>query len=145
MRFLILLFALAIVSCKTADLPLKNDESIIISVLKAQEQAWNNADLDAFMLGYQKSDSLKFIGSKGVTYGWENVLSNYKKHYSSKEKMGMLTFEVIHLDALSSKSYRMIGSYRLDFENSMDAQKGFFTLIWEKINGKWLISSDHTS
>jgi len=43
------------------------------SLLHQQMQDWNKGDIDAFMEGYWKSDKLQFIGSRGVTYGWEQV------------------------------------------------------------------------
>lgn len=120
-------------------------ETQILEKLKSQASSWNHADLEGFMGAYHRSDSLKFLGRNGVTYGWRNVLNNYKKHYSSPEKMGHLTFTVIHLDALADTAYRMIGSYELSFLNNTDSQKGFFTLIWQFIDGEWVITSDHTS
>ena len=48
--------------------------------MKTQEVAWSNYDLEGFMKGYWKSDSLKFHGSNGDTYGWDKTLANYKKN-----------------------------------------------------------------
>ena len=31
------------------------------------------------MEGYWKSESLKFYGANGVTYGWDNTLERYQK------------------------------------------------------------------
>ena len=54
-------------------------EKQIISILKIQDEAWNNGDINGFMETYWKHDSLMFIGKSGVTYGWQNTLNNYKK------------------------------------------------------------------
>ena len=53
--------------------------------MKAQEKAWSKHDLEGFMKGYWKNDSLKFFGSRGMTYGWNQTLANYKKGYPTKE------------------------------------------------------------
>lgn len=55
------------------------DSLAIVTVMKDQENAWNKADIEGFMEGYWKSDSLRFIGSKGITYGWKATIDNYKK------------------------------------------------------------------
>lgn len=47
-----------------------------------QETFWNEGKIDGFMSMYWKSDSLEFIGSKGITYGWQNTFDNYKKKLS---------------------------------------------------------------
>lgn len=120
-------------------------EAQILEKLNDQQSAWNRGDLEGFMVAYHRSDSLKFIGRNGVNYGWDNVLNNYKKYYSSPQEMGNLNFTVIHLDALANTSYRLIGSYELSYSNGEDSKKGFFTLIWQLIEGEWVITSDQTS
>ena len=56
-----------------------SQEKNILKVLHEQQTAWNNGDIENFMKGYWKDDSLLFIGSKGPTYGWQKTLDNYKK------------------------------------------------------------------
>lgn len=110
--------------------------------MKAQEISWNNADIPGFMNHYWNNDSLKFIGSKGITYGWKNTLENYLKSYPSKEEMGILTFTIVESTQLSKTSIYVIGKWELHKEKSVG---GYFTLLWRKIDGKWVIVSDHTS
>ncbi|HLC82952.1 MAG TPA: DUF4440 domain-containing protein, partial [Bacteroidia bacterium] len=63
-------------------------KAIITKAMQDQEAAWNKGDLEAFMIPYWKSDSLKFVGKSGITYGWQNTLDNYKKNYPDKATMG---------------------------------------------------------
>ena len=56
----------------------QKDKTSILAIMKAQEIAWSNNDLEGFMQGYWKSDSLKFYGSSGLTKGWQQTLDNYK-------------------------------------------------------------------
>jgi len=69
----------------------------ILKVMTDQQTAWNNGNIDGYMQGYWKNDSLLFIGSKGPTYGWQKTLDNYKKSYPNKEKMGILEFSDIQV------------------------------------------------
>ena len=46
----------------------------VMENMKKQEMAWNNFDLEGFMKHYWNNDSLMFIGSKGITYGWKQTL-----------------------------------------------------------------------
>ena len=59
-----------------------SQEKDILKVLHEQQTAWNNGEIENFMNGYWKNDSLLFIGSKGPTYGWQKTLDNYKKNLS---------------------------------------------------------------
>jgi len=118
------------------------DEKTILAVFDKQLVAWNNADLDAFMEGYWKSDSLRFIGKTGITYGWQNTLNNYKKGYADKAAMGKLKFDILRMERISS-NYR----YRVKWQltRTIGDVGGHFTLLFRKIKNKWLIIQDHSS
>lgn len=121
----------------------RTEEQSIRKVMLEQQEAWNRADIESFMEGYWKSDSLKFIGRNGITYGWQPTLENYKKGYPTPAAMGKLTFTILSLEILSGTSAYMIGRWQL--KRQTDEPGGHFTLLWRKINGKWVIVADHTS
>lgn len=118
-------------------------EQNIRTVMAAQEIAWNSGNLEAFMEGYWRSDSLRFIGSRGLTYGWDATLANYKKGYPDRSAMGTLSFTLLSVEVLSPSSAFVVGKWHLQREK--DAPNGHFTLLWRKIQGKWLIVADHSS
>jgi hypothetical protein len=57
--------------------------------------------------------------------------------------MGKLKFDVKKIRSISDNSAYLIGEYYL--KRTIEDSYGHFTLIWKKINDKWLIISDHTS
>jgi len=118
------------------------ESSKIKAVLMDQQEAWNAFDIPKFMEGYWKSEKLSFIGSRGITRGWQQTLDNYIKSYPDPAAMGKLDFEVIQLDVLSAEHAIMIGRYTLFREK--DTPTGLFTLRWNKIDGDWKIVSDQT-
>lgn len=120
------------------------DEKSILKLLQKQEADWNAGDVNAFMEGYWKSDSLAFIGAKGPTYGWQNTLDNYKIRYPDRAAMGTLKFTILRLNALDRNAYFVIGKWHLTRPEKGDIG-GHYTLVFRKIKGKWLIVSDHTS
>lgn len=140
-----LLFALAFsgFSVLTAQNTSVSDISEIEKVMKMQEQAWSEGNAEKFMQGYWNSDSLTFVGKNGLTYGWKQTLANYIKNYPDKETMGKLTFTLIKKEKLGPENYLVIGKWQL--QRSKGDVGGHFSLIWKKINGQWVIISDHTS
>ena len=72
----------------------QGDKELVLKILGDQQKCWNKADIDCFMEGYWKSDSLMFIGSKGLIFGWQATLERYKKSYPGKEAMGELEFDI---------------------------------------------------
>jgi len=119
------------------------DELAIRKLLASQTIAWNNGDIEAFMKGYWENDSLMFIGKSGITYGWNNTLSNYKKNYPDTASMGKLAFTLLSVKKLSLEYYQVIGKWYL--QRSIGNLEGHFTLLFRKINGSWAIISDHSS
>lgn len=120
------------------------DRAKILDALDQQRIAWNNGDLEGYMNGYWNSDSLRFIGKRGIQYGWNATLENYRKGYPDKEAMGKLSFEVISLEGLGNDSAFMIGKWKLDNPDKPSVE-GHFTLLYKKIKGNWLVVADHSS
>ena len=120
------------------------DEQQILSILDAQSKAWNEGKIDQFMKGYWQSDSLMFIGSSGINYGYDATLKNYYKRYPDRDAMGQLTFTILKLNRISDDSYFVIGKWFLKREKNGDVG-GHFTLLWKKIKGEWVIVADHSS
>lgn len=119
------------------------DKAAILSILDRQTIDWNKGDIDAFMKGYWNSDSLMFIGKSGVTYGYQNTLNNYKKNYKGADQMGKLTFNILQVKRISKDAYFVVGKWFLK-RNAGDVG-GHYTLVFRKINGEWVIVSDHSS
>jgi len=115
-------------------------KSDILSVMNTQETAWNNGDLEGFMKGYWKSDSLKFYGRNGLTKGWQNTLENYKKGYPNKAKMGTLRFVINDISKIEDGSYWVMGEYHL--KRDVGDANGIFMILFKYINGEWKIIAD---
>ncbi|OYU96012.1 MAG: DUF4440 domain-containing protein [Bacteroidetes bacterium B1(2017)] len=121
----------------------KGKEAQVMKVLKLQECAWNNANLDSFMLFYWNSPDLRFVSKNGVKKGWQPVYDGYKKNYAEKGQMGKLSFVISSIELVSNDNAMVIGSWKV--ENSTGVHEGYFTLWFKKIKGNWLIVVDHTS
>lgn len=140
MKNVLLVFLLAFTNAVSAQ---SKDESAIRQLLDQQTAAWNRGDVTNFMQGYWENDSLMFIGKSGVTYGWTNTLNNYKKGYPDAAAMGQLMFTLIQVKRLSKKYYHVTGKWFL--KRSIGDVGGHYTLLLEKINGRWVIIADHSS
>lgn len=127
-----------LLSCNKGD----DQTQEIMAVMNQQESDWNKGDIEGFMRGYWQSDSLMFIGKNGIKYGWQTTLDNYKKTYPDKATMGKLSFKILQLEQENNTAY-MLGKWSL--QRKEDNPSGYFTLYWKKINGKWVITIDHTS
>jgi hypothetical protein len=138
-NIIVVIIAYITISCNTNTI---SENDAIMEVMNAQEQAWSDGNLEDFMKGYWQSDSLMFVGKNGIKYGWKTTLDNYKKSYPDKAAMGKLEFDVIKLKVNGYSAF-MLGKWSLIREN--DNPNGYFDLYWKKLDGKWVITIDHTS
>jgi hypothetical protein len=138
MKFLFTLLFVPIIAFSQS-----KDEKAILSILSNQTTAWNQGNFDQFMVGYLNTDSLMFIGKSGITYGYAATLNNYKKSYAGADKMGKLSFDILHLKKLGRKHYLVVGKWSL--KRTAGDVGGYYTLTFEKQSSGWVIIADHSS
>jgi uncharacterized protein (TIGR02246 family) len=141
--FCLFFFALSALAPSQTSGERATDREAIGVVLRAQQSAWNRADVDAFLEGYWHSPELTFSGTNGVARGWEAVLTRYKKSYPDRAAMGQLSFSDLEFRFLGPDAALVLGKWHLQREK--DELGGVFTLVWQRFPGGWKIIHDHTS
>ncbi len=121
----------------------KAEEAAIRAVMETQQIAWNNGDIDKFMEGYWKSDSLQFMSKRGINKGWQATMDGYMKGYPDRAAMGTLRFEFLSIKPIGDSHFLVMGKYFLT--RVSNNAEGNFTLIFKRIDGKWVVIYDHTS
>ena len=104
---------------------------------------WNKGNIEGFMKGYWKSDSLIFIGSSGPQYGYKTTLERYKARYPDADHMGTLALDIVSIKQISADNYFVIGKWGL--KRQAGDVNGAFSLLIKRINGKLVIIADHSS
>lgn len=132
-------FILLIWSCteRTSE---KEDLAAIHNILKEQQEAWSNHNVEGFMQGYWKSDSLTYFSGGKITQGWQTTLDNYRKRYPSPAETGTLIFKIAKVAKINEDAYWVMGEYFLSREAG-DAN-GTFMIIFKRIKGTWKIVAD---
>lgn len=151
MQNLIVFSFLLLLSCNTKnesknnDYNMQNTEEIqaIKQMLRAQQDYWNNGDIDGFMKSYWNSQELIFTSlNHKPTYGWNNTLERYKESYPTKESMGELKFKIINLEIISKNTAVLKGEWELI--RKKDHPLGIFWIELRKFEEDWLITKDST-
>ena len=78
----------------------------IAAFLQAQEQAWNQGDIDSFMNAYMRSSKTVFVSGNGMIRGWKTVYERYRHKYGNRAKMGKLVFSNFQVNRLTNDSAR---------------------------------------
>ena len=142
MRFSIV-FVLALLALSTVRGAAESARDAIQTVLRRQQEAWNKADLEKFMEGYAKTETLRFASGGTVQYGWKATLDRYKAKYPDKAAMGLLTFSDIEISVLGDDAALVFGRWQL--QRQQDSPRGLFTLLFRRTKEGWRIVHDHTS
>jgi ketosteroid isomerase-like protein len=127
------------------------DRRAVRAVLRRQRRAWNRGDLEGYMRGYARTDTLRFAAGAQERTGWEETLARYRRSYPDAQAMGTLSFSEVDVDLLSGRHALVFGRWDLayDEEASRTSAGGLFTLLFEKTasadGSPWRIVHDHTS
>lgn len=122
------------------------DEAAVVAVLEQQREAWNRADIDAFLAGYEPSEQLLFTSGGNIRRGFAETRDKYKARYgTAAETMGTLAFEILDVRPLGSckDAAIVLGNWQLT--DTPNAGKGVFTVMLERHGERWEIVHDHTS
>ena len=119
------------------------DQVAIRKILDAQQAAWNEGNVDAFLEGYWHSPDLTFSGSGGIARGWDGVLARYKKNYPDRAAMGHLDFSDLEFRFLCKDAALVLGHWHLSRAHGDIG--GVFSLVWQRFPEGWRIIHDHTS
>jgi uncharacterized protein (TIGR02246 family) len=127
------------------------DRQAIETLMATQVDAWNRADIPAFMQVYENSPETTFIGMT-LRKGYQTIVDRYAKAYSTPEQMGKLTFSDLDVRFLPSSCGKVefavvTGKFHLARTAHGEAGKddGIFSLVWRKGPTGWKILLDHTS
>jgi ketosteroid isomerase-like protein len=120
------------------------DRAAIERVLIDQAAAWNRGDLDGYMAGYLRSDSLVFTSGAKVRTGYDETFAAYRKRYGTdRSSMGTLLFKISRIDPVGMGGAVVLG--RWDLALASGPTGGIFSVVLERTPQGWLIVHDHTS
>jgi len=128
----------------TAQSPSPKEDAAILAVLNKSVVDWNNGDLDAFASSYKNSPDILFIG-RTVRRGYAQMLEAYRTGYSTREKMGTLSFLGLEVQPLDEHFATVTGHFHLERTATVGNANGYFLLVMEKTPAGWKIVRDDTT
>ncbi len=140
MKNLIPVFTIVCLTAFNSAMAQDHDVTAIKAILMKQQEAWSNNDLEGFMEGYWKSDSLTYYSGGKITQGWQTTLDNYRKGYPTKTDTGRLNFKIDAITQINADAYYVMGQYFLTLEAG--DRNGTFMIIFKRIDGEWKIVAD---
>jgi hypothetical protein len=114
------------------------------AALDRQVNAWNAADLENAMKVYWNSPEMLWVSRSGIEKGYLPILEGYRKDFQNKTKMGIYTYEPLHIEQISKTSVLYVYRWKIEL-NGKRTMGGVSSQIWKKINNIWVITAEHAS
>jgi uncharacterized protein (TIGR02246 family) len=147
LRALIVLFAVAIFTNAPRMLAqaTSQDDQQIRALLDKQASDWNRGDIDAFATGYKNSPDILFMGSP-IDKGYAAMVARYHKVFSTREKMGTLSFSEVEVQPLDERFATVTGHFHLERTSAGGGNAdGYYLLVMEKTPDGWKAIRDATT
>jgi uncharacterized protein (TIGR02246 family) len=120
-----------------------DDHQHIRMLFEVSCAAWNRGDIDGYLAGYWHSDKVRWVSEGTVRYGFEAIATAYKSRFDTPDKMGTLEVANLEIQNLSGRDALVFGTWTQTIGAAR--RHGVFTVHTKKIDGRWLIVSDHSS
>ena len=120
-----------------------DDHQRIRALFESACSAWNRGDIDGYLSDYWHSDKVRWVSEGKVSYGFEAIASACKSRFDTPENMGKLAVADLEIQLLGERDALVFGSWTQTTRAA--SHNGVFTVHLKKIDGEWLIVSDHSS
>ena len=120
-----------------------DDLQRIRAVFEAGCAAWNRGDIDGYLAAYWNSDKVRWVSEGTVQYGFEAIAAAFNARFNSLDNMGNLEVANLEIELLGENDALVFGAW---IQTTLAARHhGVFTVHVKRMDGEWLIVSDHSS
>jgi len=120
-----------------------DDHQRIRALFESACAAWNRGDIDGYLANYWHSDKVRWVSEGIVRYGFEAIAAACKARFDSPDNMGRLEVANLEIQLPGESDALVFGAWT---QTTRAARRhGVFTVHMKKIDGDWLIVSDHSS
>jgi len=143
-RILVAASASGVIACSPPPSTPPDPTPDITAMLAHSADAWNAGDLDGFLSDYADAPTTSFMAGGKPVYGSARIRANYAPRFEPGAQRDSLWFENVAGRPLGPGYALATARFVLARGDSVTAS-GPFTLVLQRIDGRWKIIHDHTS
>lgn len=139
-------FLLALItSCNSGERTVDKDgmHTEVVQAMDGMVMAWNNQKLEEALGYYWNSPDLVWINRTGVDKGYQPVFDAYLQDFEDRSRMGNYSYKLLHDEVLGDNAVFTTIEWQITMGE--DTIGGVSSLIWQKIDGRWVITKEHAS
>ena len=118
-------------------------DAAVTDVLERLVAAWNRGDIETVLDAYWKDDGVRFASGSDVIYGFAAIEKRFHEAYPDPAAMGRLEFSGLEIARPSDTAAVVFGRWQI--ARDVGELEGLFTVHLRRLDGQWVIVSDHTS
>ena len=139
--FFVILFSVSLAQAqKAASDPLAE----VKAVLDSQVTAWNAGEQNKAMSVYYESPEMLFVNRTGIRKGYEPIKASYQRAPVDRSRVGTYSYEPLHIERLSATCVFFVIKWKVE-ANGRSTMSGVSSMVWKRINKKWVIAAEHAS
>ncbi|MEJ8802900.1 YybH family protein [Pontibacter sp. H249] len=112
--------------------------------LEGQISAWNKGDLETAMTFYWNSPEMLWISKNGTDKGYQEVYDMFLQDFKDRSKMGVYSYEPLHIEQVSKEAVYFVFRWKIELDGKR-LMGGVSSQVWKKLDGRWVITSEHAS
>jgi hypothetical protein len=114
------------------------------AVLDSQVIAWNAGAQNKEMSVYYESPEMLFVNRTGIRKGYEPIRASYQRAPVDRSRVGTYSYEPLHIERLSPNCVFFVIKWKVE-ANGRSTMSGVTSMVWKRINKKWVIAAEHAS
>ena len=115
----------------------------IRAVMAATSGAWNRGDLSGYMASFARSERTRHIFNRDITVGHSAIEARFRSRYPDPSNMGTISNSDLDITVLAPDAASAFAHWT--FERDGKTFAGVFTLIFRRLDGRWVIIHDHST
>jgi hypothetical protein len=138
--FLVILLAVSWTPAQTKSDPIAE----VTAALDAQVNGWNAGVPDKAMSVYYDSPDMLWVNRSGIRKGYDLIRASYQRTPAERSRMGTYSYETLHTDRLGRDCVFFVIRWKIE-SNGRTTMGGVTSMVWKRINKRWVITAEHAS
>ena len=144
-KHVLLLTVIALLAAASASAQSRPDAlADVKAALDAHVAAWNAGATEKPVTVYHDSPEMLWVNRTGIRKGIGPVQAAYRRGSATVSRLGTYTYETLHIEKLSPTCVYFVIRWRVE-QNGRSAMTGVTSMLWKRINKKWVIAAEHAS
>ena len=114
------------------------------AALDAQVTAWNSGALEKSASVYYDSPEMLWVNRTGIRKGTDSLQRSFRRPQTDRSRPGTYSYEPLQILQLSPNCVYFVIRWKME-QNGRNSMTGVTSLVWKRINKKWVIVAEHAS